>query len=108
MSAGPVAVDLPAGEAGYLARRLLGPSLHLGLVARRFRHPAAQVDHGGGGHRAEREQDPPGHVITDARAEQGQRDQRPDDQPERLGPEHHPDQLAAVLAVRVLAHHAPR
>ena len=37
-------------------------------------------------------------------AEQGQRDQRPDDEPERLGAEHHPDQLAAVLAVGVLAH----
>ena len=37
-------------------------------------------------------------------AEQGQRDQRPDDQPERLGAEHHPDQLAAVFAVGVLAH----
>ena len=103
--AGPVAVDLPAGETGYLARRLLGPALHLGLVARRFRHPAAQVDHGGGGHRAEREQDPPGHVIAGPRAEQGQRDQRPDDQPEGLGAEHHPDQLAAVLPVRVLADH---
>jgi len=61
--------------------------------------------HGGGGHRAEREQDSPGHVVADARAEQGQRDQRPDDQPERLRAEHHPDQLAAVLPVRVLAHH---
>jgi hypothetical protein len=50
---GPVAIDLPAGGSGYLARRLLGPVLHLGLVARRFRHPAAQVDHGGGGHRAD-------------------------------------------------------
>ena len=101
----PVAVDLPAGETRYRARRLRGPALHLGLVARRFRHPAAQVDHGGGGYRAEREQDPPGHVVTDAGAEQGQRDQRPDDQPERLRAEHHPDQLAAVLPVRVLAHH---
>ena len=97
--------DVPDVQAGYPARRLLGPSLHLRLVARRFRHPAAQVDHGGGGHRAEREQDPPGHVVADARAEQGQRDQRPDDQPERLRAEHHPDQLAAVLPVRVLAHH---
>ncbi len=47
---------------------------------------------------------PPGHVVAGAGADQRQCDQRPDDEPERLGPEHHPDQLAAVLAVGVLAH----
>ena len=103
--AGPVPADLPAGEGRHPARRLLRLPLHLDLVARRFGHPAAQVDHRRGGHRAQGEQDPPRRVVTGARAEQRQRDQRPDDQPERLGAEHHPDQLAAVLAVGVLADH---
>ena len=102
---GPVTADLPAGEVSELARRPGCPSLHLGLVARRFRHQAAQVQHRGGGHRAQPEQDTPHDVIAGSAAEQGQRDERPDDEPERLGAEHHPDQLAAVLAVGVFAHH---
>jgi hypothetical protein len=80
-------------------------SLHLDLVAGRFGHLAAQVDHRGGRQRAQGEQDPPRRVVTDAGAEQRQGDQRPDDEPERLGAEHHADQLAAVLAVGVLADH---
>ena len=81
------------------------PALDLGLVARRFRHPGAQVHHRGGGNRAQAEHDPPGQAVARPRAQQRQRDQRPDDQPEGLGAEDHAHQLAAVLAVGVLAHH---
>ena len=100
----PVPVDLPAGEVGYLARRLLRLALHLDLIAGRLRHPAAQVDHRSGGHRTEAEQDPPRQIVAHSGTQQRQRDQRSDDEPERLGREHHPDQLAAVLPVGVLAH----
>jgi len=105
LPAGPVPVDPPASEIGHPASRLLRLSLYLYLVARRLGHPAAQVDHSGGGHRAQGEQHPPRHIVTDPRAEQGQCDKRPDDEPERLRGEHHPDQLAAVLPVGVLADH---
>jgi hypothetical protein len=99
---------MTAKQAAIIANpvsRLFRLSLHVDLVAGRFGHPAAQVDHGGGGHRAEGEQDPPRRIVAGPGAEQAQCDERPDDEPERLGSEHHPDQLAAVLAVGVLAHH---
>src|SRR5260370_22262704 len=54
--------------------------------------------------RAECEHRPPGHVVSGAGAEQRQRDERTDDEPERPGAEHQADQLAAVGAVGVLAH----
>jgi hypothetical protein len=68
------------------------------------RHPAPQVDHRGRRDRAQPEQHPPGDVVAGSGSEQGKRDQRSDDQAERLGGEHEPDQFAPVLAVGVLGH----
>src|ERR1022692_1473957 len=99
-----VSVDRPFAEGAYLAERLVATAPHLHLVARRFRHPAAQVYHGGGGHLTELEDRPPGHIVAGSCTEQGQRDERADDEAQGLGGEHHPDQLAAVLTVGVLAH----
>jgi hypothetical protein len=97
--------DSAVGEVEDLARRLLRFPLHLDLVARRFGHVAAQVDHRGRGQSAQAEQDPPRKIVAGPGAEQSQGDQRPDDEPYGLGAEHHADQLAPVLPVGVLADH---
>ena len=75
-----------------------------GLVAGRLGHLAAQPDGGGRGDRAQAEQKPPGEGRADAATEQGERDQRADDEPDRLGGEDQPDHPPAVPAVGVLAH----
>ena len=109
---GPVAVpprrypvaDGPGGELGQLLPGGVLLALHLDLEARRLRHPAAQVNHGAGRHRAQCQEQPPGQARADAGTEEGQRDERPDDQPQGLGGEDEADQPAAVLAVGVLGH----
>ena len=95
---------LPLAELGQADDRGAVQPLDLGLVAGRLRHLAAQVDHGGGRDRPEPQHDPPRQTVADARAEQQQRDQGPHDEAERLGGEHHPDELPAVPAVGVLTH----
>ena len=93
-----------AAEPRQVADRRLVTAQHLGPEPGRLGHLAAQVEHGGRRHRPHAEQDPPYHVITAARAEQHQGEQRADDKARRLGREHHPEQPPPVLAVGVLAH----
>ncbi len=96
--------DDAAGEVVQLVRGLLALAAHAGLEPRRLGHLRAQVDHGCGGQRPEGEHEAPREVLADARREQGDADQGSHDQADGLHREHHADQAAALVAVRVLAH----